>query len=92
VEVGLALPDGPADGLHGLADVFFLFFSFLPFWHCIIGLFFYFYILSKTSSYLTIYRLKGKKGSVVLKTMVPTPVVKSNCILNPLPPCNTPCL
>jgi hypothetical protein len=29
-----------ADGLHGLVDV-----SFLPFWHCIIGLFFYFYIL-----------------------------------------------
>jgi hypothetical protein len=40
VEVGLALPDGPADGLHGLADVFFLFFSsFLALYYWTIFLF-----------------------------------------------------
>jgi hypothetical protein len=60
VEVGLGLPDG----LHVLADVFFLFFSsFLALYYWTIFLFLH---ISMASPRLTFYHLKGKKRSVAL--------------------------
>jgi hypothetical protein len=60
---------GPADGLHGLAevgpcDIFVSFLFFSPFLTFIIGYFYIFLFLhiTKASPRLTPYRLKGKKG------------------------------
>jgi hypothetical protein len=65
---------GPADGLHGLTEVGpYDVFSFLLFWPCIIGLYFYiflFFHITKASPRLTPYRLKGKKGSIALSRLI----------------------
>jgi hypothetical protein len=72
------VPDGPADGLHGLADVSFLFFSsFLALYYWTIFLFLH---IRKASPRLTLYRLKGKKGVrrlISLKIMLLTH--ETNC-------------
>jgi hypothetical protein len=67
---------GPADGLHGLAevgpcDIFCFFFLFSPFLTLYYWIYFYIFLflhITKASSRLTPYRLKGKKGVGRLRT------------------------
>jgi hypothetical protein len=59
---------GPVDGPHGLAeddpsDVFSFFFSFLLFFTLYYSYIFLFLHITKASPRLTLYRLKGKKGT-----------------------------